>query len=516
MSDNVKVLIKGSPLRGSNGVLWGPDGKLYLGSVWHNAAFVVDPETGELEEIEGTKGTDDVALHPDGRLFFNWITTGEVGVMDTSGKVSVAAQLPIGNDGIAISKDGRVFISGQFADSHLFEIYPDDDREPRMITDEGMRMSNGMAFGPDGKLYGSCWMTGEAIQIDTENGSTQMVGLKQGAILSAAKFNSKGELHVMDAALGVIYKVNRENASFELVAKTPYPATDNFCFSTNDRIFNTSAGDGYLHEITGNDTHRVVIPGGLGLPGGVAVIEDGDRPTLVVVDVFAIRKFDPETGAPISAVRGITMATDVGWMLTVNPYGEQLLTSSWSQNFVKIWDPRTDTMVASFERFNAPTNAIAIRKDSIVFSELGGTVKRFSPAAPDKAATIADGLEQPFGLVYDKGDLYVSEDLGGRIVQIMDNNAVIPPKLVKDGLKSPQGLAIADGHLYIVEAGEGRLLATDLANGDTKTVADGMTFSTGKLDLADTKNWARSSIAIQENMAFISGAGTGSVYKIHL
>ncbi|MCX2744157.1 hypothetical protein OO013_09785 [Mangrovivirga sp. M17] len=519
VSDNVKVLIEASPLRGSNGIIWGPDNKLYVGSVWHDAAFIVDPETGEMEKIEGSRGTDDMAFHPDGRLFFNWITTGLVGVMDTDGKVSVAEKLKLGNDGIAITKDGRIFISGQFADSHLYEIYPNSNKEPRMITDEGMRMSNGMDIGPDGKLYGSSWVTGEAIQIDMETGATTMVGDKQGAILSAAKFNSKGELHVMDAALGVIYKVNRENRTFELVAKTPYPATDNFCFGPDDRIFNTSAGDGYVHEITGMDSHRVIIPGGLGLSGGVTLLEKNGEQSLIVVDAFAIREFDPSTGVAINAVRGITMATDVGWMLTVSPYGDdsnQVVTSSWSQNFVKLWDTNTNSMIANFANFKFPTNAIAPRKDMIIFCEIGGAVKRFSPVAPDKATTLAEGLKQPFGLVYDNGDLYVSEDLGGRIVQILDDNQVIEPKVIKDGLSSPQGLAIADGKLYVVEAGKGQLLAIDLSSGDTKTVATGMEFSTGKLELSNTKNWARSSVAISGNTAYIGGAGAGNVYKVSL
>ena len=409
----MQVLIEGSPLRGTNGAVWGPDGKVYLGSVWSNAAFIVDPDTGDMEKIEGSHGSDDVAFHPDGRLFFNWIVRGEVGVLDKDGKVSVAAKVKPGNDGIAISKEGRIFTSGLFLDVNLYEIYPDDDREPRMVANQGQRMSNAMMFGPDGKLYGSSWVTGEALQIDMETGATLMVGQGKGAILSAAKFNSKGELHVMDTKNGVIYKVNRENYSFEEIDQTPHPATDNFFFSPDDRIFNTSSGDGYLHEMTGEDTYRVVIPGGLGLSGGVALIEDEGKANLVVVDIFAIRKMDPETGKEISAVRDVTMATDVGWMMTVNPYGKQLVTSSWAGNFVKIWDPKTDSMVANFEKFKQPTNAIAVGKD-IVFSELGGAIKRFSPAAPDKATTLADGLKQPFGLAYDNGDLYVSEDLGGQ------------------------------------------------------------------------------------------------------
>ncbi|RLA40580.1 MAG: hypothetical protein DRR06_17260 [Gammaproteobacteria bacterium] len=515
MSDNVQLLIEGSPLRGSNGGVWGPDGKIYQGSVWSDAVFVIDPETGDLKKIEGTFGTDDLAFHPDGRLFFNWITKGQIGLLDTDGEVSVYATEHSGNDGIAISKEGRMFTSGLFVDTHLWEVYPDDGRKPRVIADQGQRMSNAMSFGPDGKLYGSSWITGEALQIDMETGATLMVGQMKGAILSAAKFNSKGELHVMNTKEGYIYKVDREKHTFELVAKTPFPATDNFFFSPDDRLFNTSSADGYVHEITGMDTYRVVVPGGLGLPGGIALIEDKGKTNLVVVDIFAIRKFDPKTGKEISAVRDVTMATDVGWMMTVSPYGKQLVTSSWTSNFVKIWDPQTDSMVANFEKFKQPTNAIALGKD-IVFSELGGAIKRFSPAAPDKATTLADGLKQPFGLAYDNGNLYVSEDQGGRIMQIMKNDKVINPKLVKDGLNSPQGLAIANGHLYVVEAGKGQLLAIHLSSGDSKIVAHGMEFSTGKLSFTDTTNWTRSLITISGQTAYIGGAGSGSVYKVSL
>ncbi len=516
VSDNVQILVEPSPMRGSNGIVWGPDDKLYVGSVWHNAAFVVDPVTGEYEMIEGSKGTDDMAFHPDGRLFFNWIATGEVGMMDTDGTISVVAKVPVGNDGIAINDEGRIFVSGQFADSHLFEIYPDDDREPRMITNEGMRMSNAMAFGPDGKLYGSAWVTGEAIQIDMEDGATRMVGEKQGANLSAAKFNSKGELHVMDAAHGVIYKVNQDDQTFELVAKTPFPSTDNFCFGPDDGMYVTSSADCYVYEMTGLDTYREIIPSGLGLVGGVTFMEDNGKPVMVVVDIFAIRKMDHETGKELSAARGITMTTDVGWMMTVAPYdGDQVVTTSWTGNFVKIWDMKTNSMVANFEKFKMPTNAIAIGKD-IIFSELGGAVKRFSPDAPDKAKELADNLKQPFGLAYDNGDLYVSEDMGGRVVQILDNDKVIKPKVIKDGLSSPQGLAIDNGKLYVVEAGKGQLISIDLSSGDSKTIATGMECSTGKLEFTDSKNWTRSSVSILGSEAYITGAGSGAVYKIKL
>lgn len=510
----VQVLIEGSPFRGTNGVAWGPDNMIYQGSVWSDAAFRVDPESGEIHRIEGSHGSDDLAFHPDGRLYLNFIVRGEVGRRLPGGEMGIAGKVKPGNDGIAISKEGRLFVSGLFVDTHLWEVDPDGKRAPRMICNQGKRMSNGMAFGPDGKLYGSSWETGEVIRIDTETGKTEAVATNVG-IPSAVKFNSKGELHVMNTKEGSISKVDMKTGALELVARLPYPATDNFCFSPDDRIFASSSGDGYLWEVTGKDTQRVVVHGGLGLPGGVALVKAQGRTNLMVVDLFAIRKFDPESGDAISAVRDVTMATDVGWMLTLSQHGKQLLASSWTGNFIKIWDPEKDAMVVNFDKFKAPTNAISLGED-IVFCDLAGSVVRFSAKSPDKTTTITKGLKQPFGLAYADGDLYVSEDLGGRIVQIMEGGKIISPRVVKQDLRGPQGLAIMGGKLYAVEAGAGRLLAIDLATGDSRVVADGMQFATGAMSFELPLSWARASIVVSGNTAYIAGTSTGRIYKVTL
>lgn len=172
-------------------------------------------------------------------------------------------------------------------------------------------------------------------------------------------------------------------------------------------------------------------------------------------------------------------------------------------------------MVANFDKFSGPTNAITVG-DEIVFAEMGGAVKSFSTDDPDNATTIADGLKQPFGLVYDNGALYVSEDMGGQVVQVMEDDKAISPKVIKDGLSSPQGLAIDNGKLYVVEAGKGQLIAIDMASGATETVATGMEFSTGQLEFTDSKNWTRGSVAILGEDAYVTGAGSGAIYKIKL
>jgi sugar lactone lactonase YvrE len=510
----VSTLIEGSPFRGTNGIAWGPDNMLYQGSVWTDGAFIVNPETGGIRRIEGAHGSDDLAFHPDGRLYLNYIVRGVVGVRQLNGDIGIAGTVKPGNNGIAVSKEGKLRVSGLFMDPHLWDVDPDGKKPARIICDQGKHMSNGMMFGPDGKLYGSSWVTQEVIRIDPETGAVEVVASKVG-IPSSVKFNNKGELHVMNIAEGTISKVNMKSGALTLVAKLPYSATDNFCFSPDDRLFATSAGDGYIWEVTGVNSQRVVVKGGLGVLGGVAITEDRGKSTLMVVDMFAIRKFNPDNGKVISAVRDVTGDTDVGWMLTVNNFGKHVVTSSWTGNFIKIWDQENDSMVVNFDKFKAPTNAIAIEED-IVFCDMQGTVQQFSPKAKDpyKTKTLASGLKQPFGLAYDNGNLYVSDELSNNIVQVLERGKVIEPKVIASDINSPQGIALYNGELLVVEAGTGKLLAVSLTGGTSRVVAEGMSFVNGLKSLVETLTWPRASINVSGNIAFIAGTGEGCIYKV--
>ena len=511
--NNMNILIESSRFRGVNGIAWGPDNLIWLGSVWSGKLNSIDPETGETQNvIDAAKGPDDLAFHPDGRLFWNDIAYGEIGCRKTTGETSVVAKIGPGNNGMAFSPEGRMFVSQLFLDTRLLEIDPDGKKKPRIVCDLGKNASNGMNFGSDGKLYGSGNLVNNVIRIDIETGKFEVVATEVG-VPSSVKFNHKGELHVLDDAGGVVYKVDVETGKHQIVAKLPHSGCDNMCFSPDDRLFVSSAADGFLWEVTGKDTQRVVIEGGLGWPGGVALIESQGHSQLVVVDSFAIRKFEPAKGTPISAVRDVTMATDVGWMLTVSNHGKQLVTSSWTGNFVKIWDPEKNEMVANFDKFKEPINAVSLGKE-IVFSDMAGSVSRFSPDCSDQLTILAKDLKLPFGLAYEDGNLYVSEQGAGRIVQILDADKLISPRVIADGLKAPQGLAIANGELFVVEAGAGTLLAIDLASGKSRSLAEGMQFTTESHVFNSMKTWASASVVISDNIAYITGTKNAEIYKV--
>ena len=511
--NNINILIEGSRFRGINGIAWGPDNLIWLGSVWSGKLNSIEPETGDTQNVIGAaKGPDDLAFHPDGRLFWNDIAYGEIGCLKTNGETSVVANVGGGNNGIAFSSEGRLFVSQLFLDTRLLEIDPDGKKDPRVVCDLGKNASNGMNFGPDGKLYGSGNLMNNVICINIETGKFEVVATGVG-VPSSVKFNHKGELHVLDDAGGVVYKVDISTGKLQIVAKLPYSGCDNMCFSPDDRLFVSSAADGFLWEVIGKDSQRVVIEGGLGWPGGITLIESQGNKELVVVDTFAIRKFDPARGAPICAVRDVTMATDVGWMLTVSNHGKQLVTTGWTGNFVKIWDPQKNRMVANFSKFKEPINAVSMGKE-IIFSDMSGSVSRFSPDNPDQLTVLAKNLKLPFGLAYEDGNLYVSEQGAGRIVQILDSDKVISPRVIADGLKTPQGLAFVDGQLFVVDAGAGTLLAINLESGILRNLAEGMQFNTESHVFNSMKTWASASVVVSDNIAYITGTKNAEIYKV--
>lgn len=518
-SGDVEIFIKGGSMRGANGIAWGPDNMLYVGSAWSDATFIVDPETGDVRKIEESFATDDVAFHPDGRMYLNYIMKGEVGVRQTNGDMGIAGKVLLGTDGITVSKDGRVFVSGQFYDSHFFEIDPDGKKDPRMITDLGQKyMSNAMAFGPDGKLYGTAWVTGDLIRLDTETGEVEVVSPGKVPSISSIKFNSKGEAFLNIEGEGKIYKVDIETGERTLYAQLPIIGTDNMCISPDDRFFATNAQDGIIWEITGENTQRVIVEGGLAVVGGVAITNDNGKEKLVVVDNFSLRRFDTQTAEQLSAVRDVLMITEYGWMLTVSNYEDNLVSASWAGNFIKIID-NNDSILQSFDKFNSPTNAIAIGED-IVFCDMQGNVLQFSPKSdnPYQTKTFATGLKQPFGLAYDedKGNLYVSDEGNNNIVQVLEGGKRIVPRAIASNLRAPQGIALHNGELLVVEAGSGKLLSVSLTDKTSKIVAEGMLFTPGPLVFTEPLTWPRASIVVSGNTAYVAGSELSCIYKVGL
>ena len=469
----IRTIGESASFRGINGILFGPDGDLYLASVVTPAVARLDPETGEILDNwglgDGPKSPDDLAFGPDGSVYWTDISNGEVAMRTPDGETRVIASPGAGVNPITFSDDGRLFVSQCFMDTRLFELDPAGEAAPRLIRDDlgpGCGL-NGMDWGSaDGKLYGPRWFRGEVVRIDVDTGEMETVASGFG-VPAAVKFNSAGELHVLDSLRGEVVRIG-EDGSQEVVA-TVQPGLDNFAFDSSDRLFISSFADGFIVEALSPEENRVVLEGGLNMPGGVALIGSGDGTRLVVADFFALRQLDPATGDELGVVRDVIGFSDIGTSMSVHAADDgNLILSSWFDNAVRLWDPAADALVQIFGELAAPIDAIQFEGD-IVASQWGaGNVIAFSPESPDEKRVLAEGLEGPAGLTELDGSLYVTDNLAGSLLRITDAGT----EEVVSGLEQPEGLAAANGSIYIVEAGAGRVTAIDPVNGATWSVAE--------------------------------------------
>ena len=512
----VRQIGASASFRGINGIHFGPNGDLWLASVVTPAVARIDPESGEIRENlglgDGPKSPDDLAFGPDGSVYWTDISNGEVAMRSPDGNTRIVAAPGVGVNPITFSDDGRLFVSQCFMDTRLFELDPLGVAEPRLIRDDlgpGCGL-NGMDWGSaDGRLYGPRWFRGEVARVDVDSGELETVADGFG-VPAAVKFDSKGRLHVLDSLRGEVVRLG-EDGGRETVARVQ-PGLDNFAFNEEDRLFISSFADGFIVEAVSPDQNRVVLAGGLNMPGGVALIGGVESPRLVVADFFALRQLDPTTGEELSVVRDVIGFSDLGTSMSVHATADgQLVLTSWFDNAVRLWDPEADALVQVFGELAQPIDALVFDGEVVASQWGAGNVIAFSPDSPEQRRVLVDGLSGPAGLTVADGALYVADNLAGTLQRI----GIDGSEMVAEGLDQPEGLAAANGSIYVVEAGSGNVTAIDLAGGAKATVA-------GPLELhvppsgAFPNTMLFNGIATDGETAWVTGDAANTVYVVDL
>lgn len=471
------LLAGGAELHGANGMHFGPDGQLYVASVLGQVLVALDPETGattmQWGNESGVAGPDDVAFAPDGTLYWTDLIVGNVGMIDGEGTASVIASPGPGTNPVTVSDDGRVFVSQCFLATNLYEIDPSGVMPPRLVTDQlgpGCGL-NGMDFGPDGLLYGPRWFAGTVVRVDVDAGTFEDVASGFGTP-AAVKFDSQGRLHVLDTLAAEVVRIDLMADTREVVATLPQPGLDNLAFDADDRLYVSSYADGSIVEVTGLDTQRVVRPAGMVGPGGLALLPDDAGPRLFVADFFSLRELDATSGEELGAVRDVVGVTPLGSVMSVHAHGDHLLTSSWFDNKVAIWDPNSASVVEQFTDFAFPVDALPWQDGFAVSSYGTGEVLFFTSADPSVRTPLVAGLSEVAGLAATDDHLYVAERGGGRILEIADaSGPLASPRVVVEGLAAPEGMvADAEGDLFVVEVGAGRVIHVDAQQGTITTI----------------------------------------------
>jgi sugar lactone lactonase YvrE len=181
-----------------------------------------------------------------------------------------------------------------FLGDTLYEIDVEGVKPPRVIM-EKMGGLNGFEFGPDDRLYGPLWFKGQVAKVDVDKAELTVVadGFKTPA---AVNFDSKGNLWVVDTALGQLVRVDPKTGAKKMVAQLK-PSLDNLAIDDKDRIYVSNMADNGIQEVDAETgAAKQVIIGKLALPGGIGVVSDGLKDTIYVADVFAYRTVDGATG----------------------------------------------------------------------------------------------------------------------------------------------------------------------------------------------------------------------------
>jgi sugar lactone lactonase YvrE len=468
-SQPVRILANGASISGANGMGFGPDGSLYVASVFGSELVVLNPETGEIKRriTEGVKNPDDIAFSSDGSFYWTSILSGEVTGMRSDGSLVVAARLTPGTNPITFSSDDRLFVSQCFFDDKLYEIDPLGVEKPRLLSDRlGPHCGlNGMDWGPDNRLYGPRWFRGEVVSfdVDTLEMRTEATDFE---VPAAVKFDSRGRLHVLDTAAGTVVRV--EGDERKIIAQFQ-PGLDNLAFDQSDHLFVSSFIDGSVTRVDADGSHTQIAPSGMAMPGGLA-LRNGERgPEVVVADFQSIHGYDATSGESTFVNRNVFSVGEMGSVTNIAADGANLILTSWLDGTVKIWDPANQKVIESHSGLIGPVSAIRYAGRIFVAEHGQGRIIALNAKGNRKSETIMSGMHAPTGLAVKNGGLFVTDRITGKLMRVAQNGSPIPVDVIASGLSSPEGLAATKQGFVIVEGDTGRVVGVN-ALGETRTI----------------------------------------------
>ena len=467
----VTKLVPGSAFHGVHGLGIDKSGRLFAGSVAGAALYEVDRTNGTAKiAVPSPEGmADDIAFAPDGTMAWTGFLTGDLYSRKGDGPVKkLASGLP-GINSLAFRKDGRLYATQVFLGDALYEIDVEGVKPPRKIM-EKMGGLNGFEFGPDDMLYGPLWFKGQVAKVDVDKAELSVVadGFK---IPAAVNFDSKGNLFVVDTALGQLVRVDTKSGAKKMVAQLK-PSLDNLAIDEKDRIFVSNMADNGIQEVdpeTG--AAKQVIIGKLALPGGIGVVSDGGKDTIYVADVFAYRTVDGATGEVSEPARMHADGVTLEYPMSATAKGDDVLLSSWFTGTVQLIDRKTGKTKEVLHDFKAPHDAIKLGDGSILVNELGSkSLVRASGEHGKDRNVVIGGLEGPVGLAAASGGaVYLTEAFAGQVLKIEANGE---KSVVAKDLKGPEGIALApDGKLIVAEVSARRIVSIDPANGTITEIA---------------------------------------------
>ncbi|MEO2175033.1 MAG: SBBP repeat-containing protein, partial [bacterium] len=320
---------------------------------------------------------------------------------------------------------------------------------------------------------------------------------------AAVKFNSRGELHVLDTGSGEVIKIDGEERT---VIATLSTGLDNFSFDKDDRLFVSSFTDGFVKRVEADGSLTTLLPSGMAHPGGLTLLGN----EIVVADLHGIRFYDKTTGEETRVQRSILGVSEMGGAVNVSTDGSNLILVSWLDNDVRVWDPRNEKVLERYSNLAAPVAAVRYA-GKLVVTEYG---KQRVISISDAGTEAHFSFAAPAGLAVSGHSLFLTDRASGSIYLIgADDTILDQPKLVVEGLDAPEGFVVVDDSFIVVEAANGNIVRVNAEN-EKELLA---TIAPGSPAAADAqpKSMIFNGITIDTlGNLYVSGETSRRLYKI--
>ncbi|MGI9530597.1 hypothetical protein [Lutimonas sp.] len=549
---DLKTLVRGASLNAANGIAIGPDdGHLYVASVTGQEIVVMNKRNGKIIDriTEGVQSPDDLVFGPDGSLYWTDILTGQVGRRTPSGVVTKQEFLP-GVNPIAFNDEGRLFIALDFQGDGLYEFDPElDPNKTRPIVECAFPLDpnpclgffNSFDFGPDGRLYGPLFAFNLiiSVNVDPDNDPTSdpfnpssdldlkiVAGLNgEFSNPAAAKFGPDGLLYVLDQA-GKVVKIDIENGNEIIPFTTLQPGLDNMVFDEDGSLYMTNNDEGWVAEILPNGQARIISPGGMIVPQGIAVMTGPNNQDMVFqADLFGMRQFNARSGKQEDKFRALLVAPPEGTFLTlpqnVSASGSDLIISSFFSSTVQVWNPESGVSDDFEDQVVAPIDAVRLNSGEVIVSEIG--LVPMGGVISMKDNSMIQELFAASGLATDGESVWAADWGAGLIYKIDFGGASPDSNIVFAGLHGPEGLAIDnEGRLLVFETGgpfqtgDPRLSRIDFSSGTAErtTIVDGLEPKKGGID-GFPPMWLFDGVDVGSNGdIYLTGGEANVIHKI--
>jgi sugar lactone lactonase YvrE len=304
---------------------------------------------------------------------------------------------------------------------------------------------------------------------------------------------------VTEFVTGRVTRYDMKTQEKKVIGEDLTMGLDNIAINSKGQMFISSSHNGGIQELYEDGHTREIIPPGMLIPSGVAIMNSSAGEELAVADYMNVKIFDTKTSRQTRQIptcfypwlqeKGhekefaqmadimykYSYVLNVGLPITAVPSddGNTIYISSWPSNCINVYDLKQKRTTRTIDG-NRPIYVVPFGNDLIVSELETHSVVSISPDG--KRQTLTDGMDYPCGIAKQGKNVWVADWVRGEIVQVIaDGKALAKPRVAASGLEQPEGIAIAkDGSLLAVESKIGRLVKINPGNGEKIVLAENL------------------------------------------